>query len=80
MRERKREIEKIGVSTPSKASVVYRVYNTAVGIDVHGEQRRGQASIMSPDLMELQRDEVNEEKETEQIPLERLWSWWGQYE
>lgn len=31
-------------------------------------------------IEKLQSDEVNDEKETEQIPLERLWGWWGQYE
>jgi hypothetical protein len=43
MRERQRERERkkrIGESTTSKPSVVYRVYNTAVGTDVHGEQHR----------------------------------------
>jgi hypothetical protein len=41
MRERERERKKrIGGSTTSKPNVVYGAYNTAVGIVVHGKQRR----------------------------------------
>jgi hypothetical protein len=65
--EREREKEQ-SVSTTSKASIVYRVYNKAVGIVVHGEKIRGQTNITSADCKKLQRDEVNVEKETEQIP------------
>ena len=67
-RERERERKEQSVSTTSKASIVYRVYNTAVDIVVHGEKRRGQANITSADCKKLQREEVNVEKETEQIP------------
>jgi hypothetical protein len=67
-REREREKTRTGVSTTSKASIVYRVYNTALGITVHGEKRRDQANNTSADCKKLQIDEVNEEKETEQVP------------
>jgi hypothetical protein len=70
-REREREREQ-SVSTTSKANIVYRVYNIAAGIAAHGEKLRGQANITSADCKKLQRDEVNEEKETEQKPKERL--------
>ena len=65
--ERDEREKRTVVSTTSKKSIVYKVYNTAVGIVVHGEKCRGQANTRSADCMKLQRDEVNDE-ETEQIP------------
>lgn len=53
-----------GVSTTTEANIVYKVYNIAVGIVVHGEKRRSQANVMSAVCMKLRRDE----KETEQTP------------
>jgi hypothetical protein len=68
--ERERE-KRTFLSTTSKASIVYIVYNTAVDIVVHGKKCRGEANTTSADCMKLQRDEVKDE-ETEQIPYERL--------